>query len=106
MKTCPACYGARVYCRRCRTWHCGCSWNQCKAYRKTEYSIIERPAEGVLRARSRFGLQIFTRVKLRKNTECAACDTPIKKGDTAWSPITNGYNRMHRVCVACFGGEP
>jgi len=25
---CPACYAARVYCRKCKTAHCQCSWNR------------------------------------------------------------------------------
>lgn len=26
---CPACYGRNIYCRKCKTTHCLCSWNQC-----------------------------------------------------------------------------
>lgn len=26
---CPACYGRKIYCRSCRTTHCGCSWSKC-----------------------------------------------------------------------------
>lgn len=28
---CPCCYGRRVNCRICKTSHCCCSWNACKA---------------------------------------------------------------------------
>ena len=24
---CPACYGLKVYCRKHKTFHCDCSWN-------------------------------------------------------------------------------
>jgi len=28
---CSCCYGFKTYCRKCKTYHCGCSWNKCKA---------------------------------------------------------------------------
>jgi hypothetical protein len=30
MSTCPACYGMRKYCRKCKKNHCLCSWAQCR----------------------------------------------------------------------------
>ncbi len=39
-KFCPACYGRRVYCQRCRTWHCLCSWARCP---KKKPEIVSRP---------------------------------------------------------------
>lgn len=30
-----------------------------------------------------------------------ACTVPLAKGAEAFSPITNGYNRQHRVCFLC-----
>lgn len=30
---CPACYGRKKHCRRCKTTHCDCSWNQCQRRR-------------------------------------------------------------------------
>jgi hypothetical protein len=27
---CGACYGERVWCRRCKTTHCLCNWSQCQ----------------------------------------------------------------------------
>jgi hypothetical protein len=43
MTFCPACYGRKVYCRRCRTVHCQCSWNHCPE-KKPEGN--RRPARG------------------------------------------------------------
>ena len=38
---CPRCYGRKIYCRRCKTTHCGCHWNTCpplkKGQRKTAH---------------------------------------------------------------------
>lgn len=31
MTNCAACYEKLIFCRRCKTVHCGCGWNQCKA---------------------------------------------------------------------------
>lgn len=36
---CKACYGAKVYCRMCKTTHCGCSWSECPE-KKLEAAIL------------------------------------------------------------------
>lgn len=70
----------------------------------TDYRRVAVMNEGLLRVASeKYGMQLFTRVKLRKNTSCAACGDPLNKGTEAFSPLTNGYNRMHRVCFHCLG---
>lgn len=33
---CECCYMRKVYCRKCKTTHCGCSWNQCPVEEKEE----------------------------------------------------------------------
>lgn len=45
--------------------------------------------------------QPWTRAKLRKPSECERCRDPIAKGEHAWRPVTNQYNRMWRVCTPC-----
>ena len=48
-----------------------------------------------------YGLQLWVHATLRKPKRCAIdkCEIPAKA--TAFSPLTNGYNRMHRICLAC-----
>jgi hypothetical protein len=43
MKTyCPCCYQAKVYCRKCKASHCGCSWARCKQEKKTTRPTARR----------------------------------------------------------------
>lgn len=44
---------------------------------------------------------IWTKVKLRKEKPCWVCETPLEPGTYAFSPITNGYHRMRRICIDC-----
>jgi len=54
-----------------------------------------------------YGAQLWTRRKLRKdNHGCVDCKQPIAKGTFAWGPLTNGYNRMQRLCHLCFTHLP
>jgi hypothetical protein len=48
-----------------------------------------------------YGKQLWSVVKTRKIAECVNCDGEISKSTNAYSPITNGYNRMHRICTTC-----
>lgn len=43
---------------------------------------------------------LWTRQKLRKPSKCVVTDKAIEKGAFAWSPVTNGYNRMDRMSDA------
>jgi len=67
----------------------------------TDYSFVKRFAEGVVGLTSSHGQQMFVRSKLRKPKACALCNVELKTKEQAYRPITNGYNRMHRLCVAC-----
>lgn len=59
-------------------------------------------AEGVLRVDSgTYGLQLWTRCKLRKSKKCGSCGQQIGVRDQAYRPITNAGNRMDRLCVPC-----
>lgn len=66
-----------------------------------DYRFLKRMSEGLVGLTSSHGRQIFHTTELRKSKPCALCKVELKPGDTAYSPITNGYNRMHRLCVAC-----
>lgn len=44
-----------------------------------------------------FGNQLWHEVKLRKPKNCIITGANLKAGDMAFSPITNGNNRMHRI---------
>jgi hypothetical protein len=42
---------------------------------------------------------VWTRMKLRgRERVCAVTNTTVAQGSIAWSPITNGQNRMDRIC--------
>jgi len=68
---------------------------------ETGYRFIKRMNDGLVGLSSSHGHQLFTTVKLRKAKSCALCRVPLKPGDVVYSPVTHGYNRMHRLCVAC-----
>ena len=51
-----------------------------------------------------FGVQLWSRGKARKAKKCRICDGPILVKAFTWMPLTNGYNRMHRLCQGCIEG--
>lgn len=63
--SCPACYTAGVYCRRCKTWHCGCTWSQCATPRMVQQQVILDPEQRdqlrALSARTRIPQSVFVR---------------------------------------------
>lgn len=44
-----------------------------------------------------YGRDIWPRCKVRKTWECQVSQSKINSGDTAYRPMTNGNNRMHRI---------
>ena len=49
-----------------------------------------------------YGQQLWTRGKVRaKWKECQVCAKMIAPGELAYSPLTNGFNRMHRIHASC-----
>lgn len=36
---------------------------------------------------------------------CRLCDAPILKGQEVFRPMTNGYNRGHRIHVSCVDNQ-
>ena len=68
----------------------------------TRYTLIAAVSDQILRLDSRFGPQIFTRVKVRQQHKCAVgCRRIIWKGGFAYSPLSNAKNRWHRICLPC-----
>ena len=58
------------------------------------------PTLVVLESRE-FPPKMWTECTVRKYHRCVACNGNIKKGRRAYRPITNGNNRMDRICIAC-----
>lgn len=56
LQYCACCYGKKSWCRRCKTRHCECSWNQClrkpaaaeEIYRLRLVAAAAKRAESVL----------------------------------------------------------
>jgi hypothetical protein len=67
------------------------------------YRVVEILPELGITTQSRYGRQCWTKVKLtqriRKVRLCAMCDGRL--GKEAFFPITNGKNRMERICLEC-----
>jgi hypothetical protein len=68
------------------------------------YVLLNDLADGIVRLRwtnsrsiSRWDDMLWTKVKLRKERKCAVTGAMIQKGSVAWSPVTNGNNRMDRI---------
>ena len=69
-----------------------------------DYAFVKRLDAGIVGLSSSHGRQMFVCGNLRKPKPCALCGVALKVGDRVYRPITNGYNRMHRLCVACVRG--
>jgi hypothetical protein len=67
----------------------------------TDYTFVKRMNDDLVGLSSSHGQQLFTRARVRKHRACALCKRKILPGSLAYRPITNGYNRMHRLCVPC-----
>ena len=50
----------------------------------------------------RWGRQLWTICKVRKDHKCVMTGVEIKKGEQAYRPITNGGNRYERIAQAFF----
>ena len=46
-----------------------------------------------------YGNQLWSKCTVRKSWTCVVSKELIKKGYVAFRPITNGYNRMHRISL-------
>ncbi|GAI53761.1 unnamed protein product [marine sediment metagenome] len=50
----------------------------------------------------RWGKQLWAMCKVRKDHVCVITGKPIKKGEDAYRPITNGGNRYERISPEFF----
>ena len=50
----------------------------------------------------RWGRQLWSICKLRKDHKCVMTGAEIKKGEQAYRPITNAGNRYERIAKAFF----
>lgn len=67
-----------------------------------EYRFERRFNDKMVSLSSRWNRkQLWTLVGLRRDTECVECKKPLDKVTCAWRPLTNAYNRMHRLCRQC-----
>lgn len=63
-----------------------------------DYRFIERRNEGlVILTHPQYKTEPWTVAKVRKKHICAVSGKPIKVGEECYRPVTNGYNRMHRI---------
>ena len=66
------------------------------------YKVLKRPGAGLARILGmRYGLQLWSIQKSRKAAPCRICDDTIEAGGWSYRPLTNGNNRMDRICVKC-----
>jgi len=66
------------------------------------YNLITIPGEGLaLLSSEKHGRQLWAQCKTRKTHKCHECDTTYPVGTEMYRPITNGYNRMQRICAQC-----
>lgn len=67
------------------------------------YRVHKRLSPGIVVLRStQYDAAMWTLRKLRSRPrKCESCGDVIARGAEAWGPITNRYNRMHRVCLRC-----
>ena len=71
-----------------------------------ELSVPREMNDGLVRLESSlYGIQMWTRRKLRRSFHrkqwSARFAKSMQPGDVAYGPLTNGYNRMVRICEAC-----
>lgn len=66
------------------------------------YKLTLRRSEGlVVTEHPDYGRNLWARARVRKSSRCVLCDATTVVKATAYSPITHGLNRMHRICQAC-----
>ena len=61
------------------------------------YVLEERLSDSLLGVHGPDGRVLMSARKLRKDTRCAVCRAPLKKGETAFGPEGRGANSLHRM---------
>ncbi len=68
---------------------------------KAGYVIRQWTTEGIaVLDHARYGRQVWTRGKARKDCRCAVTGRLIRKGRLAYRPLTNQHNRRERIAPA------
>jgi len=65
------------------------------------YLLVQETTGFVVLKSVSFPARIWVECTVRKDHRCAVCDEDIEKGQQAHRPVTNGNNRMHRICPTC-----
>jgi hypothetical protein len=65
------------------------------------YTFAKRLSATLVGLSSQYGEQLWAAITLRKNKDCFVCEIAMPRGGKAYRPITNGDNRMDRLCVSC-----
>jgi hypothetical protein len=70
-----------------------------------DYILVKVLSDGLVGLSSEeFGRQLWDRCRTRKTHECQVCHEWSGVGSQMYRPITNGYNRTHRICEDCVDG--
>lgn len=65
------------------------------------YYLVDELGRLIVLESRGFPPKIWTECTVRKEHNCIVCDGKIVIGQRAHRPITNGNNRMHRICPDC-----
>jgi hypothetical protein len=65
------------------------------------YRFAKRLSAALVGLSSQYGVQLWSAITLRKSKACFVCEIVMPRGAPAYRPITNGDNRMDRLCVRC-----
>jgi len=67
------------------------------------YEITRIPGQGLVLASGPYGVHpwsvCYTKCRTRATRRCVLCGGPL--GKSAYRPLTNGNDRMERICVEC-----
>lgn len=65
---------------------------------RENYKVLSTCAELLALSCTRYPRQIWATAITRKNHICSVTGLVINKGAMCYRPLTNGYNRMDRIC--------
>ncbi len=73
-----------------------------KLERAIVYTLVQTLSDGLVGLFSeRYGRQLWSRCRMRKQHNCRGCKEVFSSGSQMYRPVTNGYNRMERLCEGC-----
>lgn len=71
-------------------------------YSREDIKVLDARIVGITHARYGRQLWVLMGVPIRKPQECTICEQRFGPGSTKmFRPVTNGYNRMERICQRC-----